>query len=170
MAVVNQSTSPTGSPLPDDGTSPSEGTSPSSGTPAEQVVGFSTAMAPLIDLAVEHGLDLLGRGLDLQPTVLAVTAEGMRGMWTEPDLTPEDAAGFVGRIEPRPARAVAVFDGGVQTDEGLTPSYFVESFEAGQDMSVRLVVPHDVGHAEEGIAPKVLGEPTLVANGPNPLA
>lgn len=176
MAFVNQSTSPTGSPLPDDGTPPSKGTSPSDGTPpsegvpAAQVVGFSAAMAPLIDLAVEHGLDLLGRGQDLQPTVLAVTAQGMRGMWTEPDLTPEDAAGFVGRIEPRPARAVAVFDGGVQTDEGLTPAYFVESFEAGQDVSVRLVVPHDVGHAEEGIAPKALGEPTLVANGPNPLA
>ncbi len=161
---MNQSTSPTGSPFPDDGTSPSEGTSPAG------VVGPSDEMVPLIGLAVEHRLDLMGRGEDLEPTVLAITADGMRGMWTSPEMTPEDAAGFVGRIEPRPARAVAVFDGGVQTDEGLTPAYFVESFEAGQDVSVRLVVPHDVGHAEEGIAPKALGEPTLVANGPNPLA
>ena len=164
MACVNHNTSPTGSPLPDDVPAPSEDASP------QDVVGFSEKMAPLIDLAVSHGLDLLGRGEDLQPTVLAVTADGMRGMWTEPELTPEDAAGFVGRIEPRPEQAVAVFDGGIQTEEGLTPAYFVESFEAGQDFSVRMVFPHDVGHAEKGIAPTVLDEPSLVGNGENPLA
>lgn len=164
MAPVNQNTSPASGPLPDDGSSPAEGASP------QEPVGFSDEMVPLIGLAVEHGLDLLGQGQDLPPTVLAITADGMRGMWTEPNLTPEEAAGFVGNIEPRPAQAVAVFDGGVQTDEGLSPAYFVESFEAGQDVSVRMVFPHDVGHAEAGVAPKILGEPTVVANGPNPLA
>lgn len=164
MVPVNQNTSPIGSPLPDDGTSPSEGTSP------EGVVGPSDEMVPLIGLAVEHGLDLMGRGEDLEPTVLAMTADGMRGMWTSPEMTPEDSAGFVAKIDPRPAKAVAVFHGGVEQEDGLAPAYFVESFEAGTAQSVRLVFLHSVGDQETGEAPQTLGEPTVVGNGPNPLA
>lgn len=164
MAPVNQSTSPTGSRLPDDGTSPSEGTSP------QDVVGFSDEMVPLIGLAVEHGLDLMGRGEELEPTVLAITADGMRGMWTDPEMVPEEAAGFMAKIDPRPVQAVAVFHGGVQQEDGLVPAYFVESFEAGQDVSVRMVFLHSVGDPEAGEEPQLLGEPSLVANGPNPLA
>lgn len=161
---MNQSTSPSSSPLPDDGRSPAEGTSP------EDVVGYSEEMVPLIGLAVEHGLDLLGRGKDLDPTVLAITADGMRGMWTDPNMTPEDSAAFVAKIDPRPAKAVAVFHGGLEEEDGLVPAYFVESFEAGREQSVRLVVRHSMGDPDTGEEAAMLGEPTLVGNGPNPLA
>lgn len=164
MAAVNTHPSPSGAPRPDDGAPPSGAPSP------DGVVGFSEAMVPLVGLAVEHGLDLMGRGEDLEPTVLAITADGMRGMWTDPQLTPQDAAGFVAKIDPRPARAVAVFHGGVQLEEGLVPAYFLESFEAGTPSSVRMIVRHSVGNPEAGEAPAMLGEPTLVGNGPNPLA
>lgn len=164
MAPVNQNTSPSSGPLPDDGTAPSEGASP------EDVVGVSDEMVPLVGLAVEHGLDLMGQGKDLEPTVLAITADGMRGMWTDPEMTPEDSAGFVAKIDPRPAQAVAVFHGGVEQEGGLAPAYFVESFEAGQEVSVRMVFLHSVGNPDTGEKPRMLGEPTVVGNGPNPLA
>ena len=68
-------------------------------------------LLPLISLAVEHVFDTLGRQSVFAPTILAVAADGQRGMWEHPDLEPEQAAATVAKISPRPTRAVAVFDG-----------------------------------------------------------
>ena len=42
-------------------------------------------LLPLISLAVEHVFDTLGRQPVFAPTILAVTADGQRGMWEHPD-------------------------------------------------------------------------------------
>ncbi|MDO5633701.1 MAG: hypothetical protein Q4G34_02330 [Micrococcus sp.] len=144
---------------------------PDDGAPTDALATYQDEMVPLIGLAVEHGLDLLSQGENLLPTILAVTDDGQQGMWTLPDLNPEDVASHVAQIEPRPAKAVAVFDGLVGTDDPdvMQPTFFVESFQADDDVSIRMIFPHDLGDPESGLEPRILEDPTVVANGINPL-
>lgn len=126
-------------------------------------------LLPLISLAVEHVFDTLGRQSVFAPTILAVAADGQRGMWEHPDLEPEQAAATVATISPRPTRAVAVFDGEVETADGPRPAVAVEAFDAAALASTRMVFPYLPGVAAAGIAARVDGDPQVVANGPNPL-
>ena len=98
-----------------------------------------------------------------------VTADGQRGMWEHPDLEPEQAAATVAKISPRPTRAVAVFDGEIETADGPRPAVAVEAFDAAALASTRMVFPYLPGVAAAGIAARVDGDPQVVANGPNPL-
>ncbi|MEW1965699.1 hypothetical protein AB0302_09950 [Micrococcus sp. NPDC078436] len=129
----------------------------------------SAAMLPLITLGVEHVFDTLSSQPVFHPTILAVTAEGMQGMWTHPDLTPEGAAQAVAELVPRPERAVAVFDGEVETPDGPRPAVAVEAFEAGSLTSVRVIVRYLPGVPAAGLDAQVEGDPEVAANGPNPL-
>lgn len=126
-------------------------------------------LLPLITLSVEHVFDTLGRRPVFHPTILAVTADGQRGMWEHPDLEPEQAAAEVAKISPRPARAVAVFEGEAATEDGPRPAVAVEAFDAAALASVRLVFTYLPGVPGAGIAAQVDGDPQVVANGPNPL-
>lgn len=144
---------------------PSSGQSPD----APQPTPPSAAMLPLIGLGVEHVFDTLASQPVFHPTVLAITAEGQRGMWTLPDLIPEAAAQAVAELTPRPQQAVAVFEGEMETPDGPRPAVAVEAFEAGALASVRLLFRYLPGVPEAGLTPQVDGEPTVSANGPNPL-
>ena len=126
-------------------------------------------LLPLISLAVEHVFDTLGRQPVFAPTILAVAADGRRGMWEHPDLAPEKAAAAIAEISPRPARAVAVFDGEIETADGPRPAVAVEAFDAAALASTRMVFPYLPGVAAAGLAARVDGDPQVVANGPNPL-
>ena len=127
----------------------------------------SERMAPLIQLGVAHVFDTLTRQDFFPPTILAISDEGRRGMWARPDLTPEGAAEAVAALRPRPAQALAVFDGRVKTPEGTRPAVGLEAFEAGTLASVRLVQWYRVGGP--GSPAEADGAPEVVANGPNPL-
>ena len=82
---------------------------------------------------------------------------------------PEQAAATVAKISPRPTRAVAVFDGEIETADGPRPAVAVEAFDAAALASTRMVFPYLPGVAAAGIAARVDGDPQVVANGPNPL-
>lgn len=138
---------------------------PSSATPTPP----RAELLPLITLGVEHVFDTLSRRPVFHPTILAVTADGQRGMWEHPDLEPEQAAAEVAKISPRPAQAVAVFEGEVETEDGPRPAVAVEGFDAAALTSVRLVFSYLPGVPAAGIAAQVDGDPQVVANGPNPL-
>ena len=103
-------------------------------------------LLPLISLAVEHVFDTLGRQPVFAPTILAVAADGQRGMWEHPDLEPEQAAATVAKISPRPTRAVAVFDGEIETADGPRPAVAVEAFDAAALASTRMVFPLSLIH------------------------
>lgn len=139
---------------------------PSSATPTPP----THELLPLITLAVEHVFDTLSRQPVFHPTILAVTADGQRGMWEHPGLEPEQAAAEVARISPRPARAVAVFEGETPTPDGPRPAVAVEGFDAAAPDSVRLVFSYLPGVPAAEIDAQVQGDPQVVANGPNPLA
>lgn len=125
---------------------------------------------PLIGLAVEHVFDVLGREGEFTPTILATAEDGTQGMWAIDDLVPEDAATYVAQIQPTPRTAVAVFHGEGEDVEGTRfPAVFTESFEAGEDSSVRMVFPFTLGDPDSEDGPQLDGEPTVVANGPNPI-
>ncbi|MDY6055800.1 hypothetical protein [Micrococcus sp.] len=130
----------------------------------------SHEMLPLITLAVEHVFDTLTREPAFTPTLLAVTADDQRGMWPIPELTPENAAEAVGAISPTPARAVAVFDGEVQTPLGPRLAIAIEAFDASRPRSTRLVVEYARAVPGTDLGPRLTGEPQVVAEGPNPLA
>lgn len=138
-------------------------------TPETPVTPPTHEILPLVSLAVDHVFDTLTRQAVFDPTILAVTADGARGMWTLPDLAPEQAAAEVGRIQPLPQRAVAVFDGEVQTPQGPRPAVAVEAFDAGAVQSVRLVFEYVPGIPGTEITGRIEGEPHIVANGHNPL-
>ena len=95
------------------------------------------------------------------------SVSGLITEWARPDLTPEGAAEAVAALRPRPAQALAVFDGRVKTPEGTRPAVGLEAFEAGTLASVRLVQWYRVGGP--GTPAEADGAPEVVANGPNPL-
>lgn len=137
-------------------------------TPAD-VTPPTHEILPLVTLAVEHVFDTLTRQPVFEPTVLAVTHEGRQGMWTLPELVPEQAAAAVADIQPTPERAVAVFDGEVQTPQGPRPAVVVEAFDAAAVTSTRLVFRYVPGVPGTDLTGRIEGEPILVANDHNPL-